>query len=66
MDLSPENVYLIFLSTNISVSLYQKGCQFSCHLMISRNFKDMSLHIFLGRKLIPKGIAVQLPPNNNM
>ena len=49
------------------VSLYQKGWQFSCQLIAGRNVKDLSLKqylIFLGRKLIPKGVAVQLPPNN--
>ena len=30
-------------STKISVNLYQKGWQFSCHLIIGRNVKDLSL-----------------------
>ena len=30
------------LSTKISVSLYQKGLQFSCHLITCRNVKDLS------------------------
>ena len=29
-------------STKISVSLHQKGLQFSCHLIIGRNVKDLS------------------------
>ena len=31
-----------YLSTKISVSLYQKGWQFSCHLIIGGNLKDLS------------------------
>ena len=30
------------LSTKISASLYQKGWQFSCHLITGRNFKNLS------------------------
>ena len=55
------------LSTKIS--LFQKGWQSSCHLITGRNVKDVSLenvlpHIDLVGKIIPKGVAVQLPPNN--
>ena len=59
-DLSLENVDLILFKLE---SLYQKGCKFSCHLMTGRNVKDLSLEnvnlIFLGRKFIPKGVAVE-------
>ena len=56
----------------INVSLYQKRWQFSCHLITGRNVKDLSpenvnLILFLYEnkcKFIPKGMAVQLPPNN--
>ena len=34
------------LSTKISVSLYQKGWQFSCHLITCRNVKDLSPEMF--------------------
>ena len=45
------------------------GWQSSCHLITGRNVKDVSLenvlpHIDLVGKFIPKGVAVQLPPNN--
>ena len=57
-----------YFNTKISVSLYQKGWQFSCHLIAGRNVKDLSLenvHLILLKyenmsKFIPKGVAVQL------
>ena len=61
---------LILFDYERGVSLYQKGWQFCCQLIAGRNVKDLSLenvyliHVFLGRKLILKGVAVQLPPNN--
>ena len=33
---------LYCFSIEISVSLYQMGWQFSCHLITGRNFKDLS------------------------
>ena len=57
-DLSPVKVYLIlfefevkeFLSSRIAfyhlnffVRIYKKGGQFSCHLVIGRNVKELSL-----------------------
>ena len=41
--LSLENVYRILLSTKISVRLYQKGWQFSSHLITGINVKHLSL-----------------------
>ena len=40
MDLSLENVDLILFEYD---SLYLKAWQFSCHLIIGRNVKDLSL-----------------------
>ena len=34
------------LSTKISGSLYQKGWQFSCHLITGRDVKDLSPEMF--------------------
>ena len=42
-------------STKISASLYQKGWQFSCHLIIGRNVSDLSLenvHLILSSSKI--------------
>ena len=60
------------LSTEISVSLYQKGWQFSYHLIIGRNVKVFLLenvHLTLFKyenkcKFIPEGVTVQLLPNS--
>ena len=59
-------------STKIIVNLYLKGWQFSCHLIAVRNVKDSSpenvypvLFYYENKcKFMPKGVAVQLPPNN--
>ena len=61
-----------FVSKKISVRLYQKGWQFSCHLLTCRNVKHLLLEnvyliLFLYEnkcKVIPKGMASHLPPNN--
>ena len=58
-----RGVYQVYVYT-------KRGLQFSCQLIAGRNVKDLSLEnvylIFLVRKLIPKGLAVQLPPNNRL
>ena len=38
-----ENVYLILFSTKISVRIYKKGWQISCHLISVNNAKDLSI-----------------------
>ena len=49
-DLSPEKFTAYCFSTKISVSLYQKGWQLSCHLITGRNVMDLFPHIVLVRK----------------
>ena len=43
MYLSLENVNLILFKYEISVRLFHKGCQLSCHLITGRNVKHLSL-----------------------
>ena len=70
--LSLENVYVKLFSMKISVRLYQKGWQFICNLRTGRNVTHLSLeNVYLKLikyenkcKVLPKGVAVQLPPNN--
>ena len=49
---------LILFEYERGVSLYQKGWQFSCHIITGRNVKDLSLEnvylIFLSKKAYTK------------
>ena len=63
LSLGNDSPHIVF-STNISVCLYQKGWQFSCHMITSRRVKDLSLENVYLILFIPKGVAVELPPNN--
>ena len=72
--ISLENVlpHIVLVRDKTSVGFNQKGWQFSCHLITSRNVEDLSpenVYFILFEyenkcKVIPKGMAVQLPPNN--
>ena len=44
MHLTLENANLILFSTKISVWIYQKGWQFSCHLITGRNVERLSMN----------------------